>query len=140
VRRVFADTFYWIALTDPRDAWHRHAVEVNKTQSSVQIVTTEPVLVEFLNYFAGAGPYWRRIAVAVIDRLRQATTVEVLPHAMDGAFSDGLMLYADRTDKGYSMTDCMSMQAMRQRAIYEVLTHDEHFAQEGFVLLLRGRP
>ena len=113
---------------------------MNKTLGSVQIVTTEPVLVEFLNYFAGAGPYLRRTVVAVIDRVRQATTVEVLPHATAGTFSDGLMLYADRSDKGYSMTDCMSMQAMRQGAIYEVLTHDEHFAQEGFVLLLRGRP
>jgi predicted nucleic acid-binding protein len=46
-------------------------------------------------------------------------------------------LYADREDKGYSMTDCLSMTAMRERGIFEVLTHDAHFAQEGFTLLLR---
>lgn len=49
----------------------------------------------------------------------------------------GLDLYGARPDKGYSLTDCISMQTMRDRGIVEVLTHDHHFEQEGFVLLLR---
>jgi uncharacterized protein len=51
-------------------------------------------------------------------------------------FLDGLSLYKSRPDKGYSLTDCISMQAMHQEGITEVLTHDAHFAQEGFALLL----
>jgi uncharacterized protein len=49
----------------------------------------------------------------------------------------GIDLYADRRDKGYSLTDCVSMWEMRQRGIFEVLSHDSYFEQEGFVLLLR---
>jgi hypothetical protein len=29
------------------------------------------------------------------------------------------------------------MQTMRERGITEVLTHDHHFAQEGFMVLIR---
>jgi uncharacterized protein len=139
VRRVFADTFYWIALTDPTDAWHLTTREVSRSLGSVRIVTTEPVLIELLNFFAEAGPRRRREALATVDEIRQSSTVEVLPYEPYTTLSDGLALYADRDDKGYSMIDCLSMQAMRDRGIYEVLTHDAHFAQEGFVLLLHSR-
>jgi predicted nucleic acid-binding protein len=46
-----------------------------------------------------------------------------------------LSLYKARADKGYSLTDCISMNTMRERNLTEVLTHDQHFAQEGFSLL-----
>jgi uncharacterized protein len=137
VRRVFADTFYWIAITDPRDTWHSRAVAVSESLGSVRMVTTEPVLIEVLNFFAEAGPHWRRAALKTVDKIRQASRVDVLPYETHSSLNDGLTLYADREDKGYSMTDCISMQSMRALEIYEVLTHDEHFTQEGFVLLLR---
>jgi predicted nucleic acid-binding protein len=41
-----------------------------------------------------------------------------------------------RPDKGYSLTDCVSMLVMRQEGITEILTHDIHFTQEGFTKLL----
>ena len=51
-------------------------------------------------------------------------------------FLDGLALYKRRPDKGYSLTDCISMEALREEGITEILTHDNHFTQEGFVILL----
>ncbi len=35
-------------------------------------------------------------------------------------------------DKGYSLTDCVSMQTMRQGGLTQALTNDRHFEQEGF--------
>lgn len=52
------------------------------------------------------------------------------------SFLGGLVLYKARPDKGYSLVDCISMETMRQEGMTEVLTHDAHFAQEGFVILL----
>ena len=52
------------------------------------------------------------------------------------SFVDGFALYKARPDKGYSLIDCISMEAMRQDGITEVLTHDSHFTQEGFTILL----
>ena len=31
---------------------------------------------------------------------------------------------------------CISMEAMRQEGITEIFTHDNHFIQEGFIILL----
>ncbi|MBW4582237.1 MAG: hypothetical protein KME42_21945 [Tildeniella nuda ZEHNDER 1965/U140] len=53
-----------------------------------------------------------------------------------GLFEAGLALYKARLDKGYSLTDCVSMVVMQQEGIQDVLTHDRHFAQEGFTVLL----
>ena len=40
-------------------------------------------------------------------------------------------------DKGYSLTDFISMQTMRGEGIIEALTNDRHFEQEGFRALFR---
>ena len=53
------------------------------------------------------------------------------------SFLSGFSLYEQRMDKGYSLTDCISMQTMCNLEIQEVLTHDKHFTQEGFTILLQ---
>ena len=45
-----------------------------------------------------------------------------------------MSLYEQRLDKGYSLTDCISMNVMKQLNITEVLSHDKHFTQEGFTI------
>ena len=53
-----------------------------------------------------------------------------------GRFLDGLDMFESRIDKGYSLTDCISMNVCRELSITEVLTHDDHFRQEGLNILL----
>lgn len=61
--RVFADTFYWIALTDSADASHERA-----EQFTDEIVTTDEVLSEYLTFFCAAPEFMRReVALAVND-------------------------------------------------------------------------
>ena len=74
-------------------------------------------------------------AVAMLDRLRLRPEIEIIPQTRD-LFDAGLDLFRRRPDKGYNLTDCMSMALCRERDIAEVLTHDNHFAQEGFDILL----
>jgi len=136
LRRVFADTYYWVALTDPREPRHSDALAAGRSLGSDPVVTTEPVLIEFLNFFSEQGSHWRGRALAMIGTIAASTQIEVLPYEPEGTFQQGLLLYAARPDKGYSLTDCIAMQAMRDLEIYEILTNDQHFAQEGFVLLL----
>ncbi len=52
------------------------------------------------------------------------------------SFQTGLALYESRPDKGYSLTDCISMETMRQEGNTEILAHDDHFKQQGFITLL----
>ena len=133
-RTLFADTFYWIALIFPRDAFHAAVVSFSRTLGSVRVVTTDEVLTEVLSHFAGLGRYWRGRAVALVHDLRNDPDVDVLPQTR-ADFDAALAFYEARPDKGYSLTDCRSMVALRALGISEVLTNDHHFTQEGFTIL-----
>ena len=77
----------------------------------------------------------RRRAAALVRNLYKKATVTVHPQTRDTLLT-GLALYEARPDKGYSLADCISMEMMRQEGITEILTHDNHFTQEGFTVLL----
>jgi predicted nucleic acid-binding protein len=133
--KVFADAFYWIALANPADQWHTAAQRFDVENPAARLVTTEEVLTEFLNYYAEAGTRRRRIVGAMCEQVLLHPNIFVVPQS-SASFSQGLQLYRQRDDKGYSLTDCISMTAMREREIRQVLTHDQHFKQEGFTILL----
>jgi predicted nucleic acid-binding protein len=136
VPEVFADTFYLIALLNPADKWHEEARTFSQTNPEVSLLTTDAVLMEMLNYFSEAGEGMRQAAAALCDQTMAHANTVVLPQTRE-AFASGFDLYKARPDKGYSLTDCISMIEMRERNIHDVLTHDRHFAQEGFNLLFR---
>jgi predicted nucleic acid-binding protein len=135
VPEIFADTFYWIALANPADASHQAAKNFDFTNPEAALVTTDEVFSEFLNYFADAGERKRGIVVGMFEEAMKHAGVEVLPQTRQSLLR-GLDLYKGRSDKSYSLTDCISMMTMRERNITDVLTHDRHFAQEGFKILL----
>jgi uncharacterized protein len=135
---VFADTFYWVAFTNIRDTAHERAKAFMRTAPPRLILTTEEVLTEYLNYFAAWGPEFRHIATMNIHNMRASRTVRIVPQSV-ASFQAGLMLYQSRPDKGYSLVDCISMQAMREEGLTEILTNDQHFEQEGFRALFRDR-
>ena len=64
--------------------------------------------------------------------------IQVVPQTR-ASFESGVELYERRLDKEYSLTDCISMETMRNQGLTEVVTNDQHFAQEGFALLSNGQ-
>lgn len=132
---TFADTVYWVALANPRDQWYKRAKAANRSLRGARLVTTDEILGEFLAHFSGLGRTAREAAVRFVEATLRNPFVVVHPQS-HSSFLDGLALYKARPDKGYSLTDCISMSIMRREGIAEVLTHDNHFAQEGFSLLL----
>jgi predicted nucleic acid-binding protein len=132
---VFADTLYWIALINSRDQWHERAVSINSALTDASLVTTDSVLIEVANFFAEYGEIMRRKVALAIRTVLNDEQVEVLTESRH-TFLNGLETYESRADKGYSLTDCIAMNVMRKRGISEVLTHDTHFTQEGFHILL----
>lgn len=135
MRRVFVDTNHLVAIFNPFDQWHARAVEVEGGLTTNQRVTTELVLIETLNYFSGYRGAVKAAVARSIRLLRADPEIEVVLHTLQG-FDDALAFYESRPDKGYSLTDCVSMNVMRERGIVEVLSHDHHFRQEGFDVLL----
>jgi len=136
LKAVFADTFYWVALTNPDDSRYRDAMATEPLLRSVQVVTTDEILTEFMTFFA-SDSWFRRLASVTVRRLLTSAAVHVFPQSRE-SFLSGVSLYEARADKGYSLTDCISMQTMRREGIADILTNDRHFEQEGFRALFRA--
>ena len=136
MKPVFADVGYWIALFNPRDRLHSKALAVSRKIEGHRIITSQAVLTEFLNYFASFGVQFRKSAFQVIRSLEESPDVEIVTQTPE-QFEAALILYSQRPDKEWGLTDCNSFLVMQQRGITEALAHDEHFVQAGFVALLR---
>ena len=131
---LFADTFYWVAVLSPRDPFHTRVMAWGRNLGTTRLITTDEVLTEVLNWFSGAGPYWRTKTATFVHDLRSDPDVDVFPQTR-ADFDAALALYEFRPDKGYSLTDCRSMLVLRALGMTEVLTNDHHFTQEGFTIL-----
>lgn len=135
MKTVFADTIYWVASLNPRDQWHEAVLRAESALGDFQIITTESVLIEVLNFYAEYKQFLRQSAARLVRSSLDNFDIEIVKHSYE-TFLAGLELYEARPDKGYSVTDCISMNLMRERGVNEVLTHDHHFEQEGFAVLL----
>ena len=129
----FADTFFYLAVLNPRDARHQQALQLAR-QTRGQIVTTEFVLLELADGMA--RPPSREAFVKLDWSLRADPGVNIVP-ASASLWERGRDLYADRPDQEWSLTDCISFVVMKDRHIKEALTGDHHFEQAGFVALLK---
>ena len=137
MKKIFADTGYWIALLNPNDDLHEKARTIRQSLISNEIiVTSEMVFVELLNAFSGMGEHNRKKAVKLVQYATQNTKIEVIPQTT-ALFEFALQQYKRRPDKNWSLTDCSSFQIMTQQNITEALAHDKHFEQAGFIALLR---
>lgn len=133
---AFADTVYWQALYNAKDNLHNaaQALAADLEADRVRIVTSEMVLTEVLNALGNAD-LGRRLAVDLVQKLRADPNVEIVPNA-ECPFDVAFEFYKRRPDKQWGHTDCSSFIIMQNRGIYYALTHDHHFTQAGFSILM----
>jgi len=135
----FADTAFWIALASRRDEYHERAAAWSRYVVSAggRVHTTEPVLWEWLNGMS--HPAVRSVVANGYRQCHQDDTVHVVG-VSDEIRKSSVALYESRSDKAWSLTDCMSFVVMKKWGIQEALTSDRHFEQAGFQILLRELP
>jgi hypothetical protein len=133
MRAVFADTVFFLALLNSADQWHPAARSFS-VQPPGPLLTTEFVLTEVGD--ALSQPENRSRFKRLLVLLEEQPDVEIVP-ASSALFRRGCELYTQRTDKEWSLTDCMSFVVMTEYGIEQALTGDHHFEQAGFRLLMR---
>ena len=99
------------------------------------LVSTDLVLVETVNYLTPRIA--RERLHLLLDGVMVAGAVEFVATSSE-RLQQALALHRSRSDKEWSLTDCMSFVVMGERAISEALAYDHHFEQAGFVALLRA--
>ncbi|MDZ4782281.1 MAG: PIN domain-containing protein [Planctomycetia bacterium] len=129
---AFADTFYFIALLSRRDRAHAEAIEFDASYLG-RIVTSDWVLLELADAFSAVDN--RQRFATLFDFAAISEGYEVV-RASDADFDAGLLLYRSRSDKEWSLTDCISFTIMHRLGLHDAITGDQHFAQAGFNILL----
>ena len=133
--RCFLDTAYVIARFNRRDQYHDEAKRLaGAIAASKEIWTTDAVLLEVAAAFS--HPDNRSIAVALWDEFHggdpRCHSCAIAGPELEAA----VKLFRERSDKQWSLTDCLSFVAMGEQKLADALTTDHHFTQAGFRAVL----
>lgn len=126
--RVFADSFYFLAMLNRRDEMHDRGTQWTRTNRR-GLVTTEWIILELADGLAsghGRESIFRTRAELLADPKHL-----LIPFEMD-LYGDALDLFRRRADKQWSLTDCISFTVMEREGLTDALTGDRHFEQAGF--------
>ncbi len=133
---VFADTSYFLAYLGEKDQYHGRAVAWTRVVR-VPVVTTDYVVMEVGNSLTKGGD--RAVFVEFYRELRHEAKLEIIPASTE-LQDRGAKLFAERQDKEWSLTDCISFVVMWDRGLQAALSTDRDFEQAGFRPLLRYEP
>ena len=92
---------------------------------------------EWLNGLSDAST--RAVAAEGYRRAHADSSIEVVPFQPE-LIASAAQLYRTRTDKNWSLTDCLSFVVTQQRHRMEALTTDSHFEQAGFKAMMLAQP
>ena len=99
-----------------------------------RIITTEFILLELGNACARAEDH--ADFLALVEGMRASPRMTIIPLG-PVLLNRGLELMANRPDKDWSLTDCVSFVVMGDEGIQDALTADGHYEQAGFRALLK---
>ena len=130
---MFGDAFYFIALLNPADQFHAEALRVARSLTR-PLFTTTWVFVEVAD--ALSSPGFRRHVHLALESIAAHPRTRLI-EADANWYAQGMALYSARSDKSWSLTDCISFNVMTKYGLTEALTGDHHFEQAGFRALFK---
>lgn len=135
--RILLDTVYIQGLLNNADQHHAAAiVALSRVEEAEEVFITDAVITEVCNAFAKLD---RRAAMRFVHGCDSNSQITIV-HVDADLLARGLALYDERSDKTWSLTDCISFTVMQDRQITVAATGDHHFVQAGFVAILLETP
>ena len=132
--RLFLDTAFVQALLNRNDQYHSIAkLRLSELIAAKEVWTTEAILIEIGNALSASH---REGAVHFIKQCYTTPNIHVVPVDTE-ILKRGLVLYDERTDKEWGLTDCISFVVMSDQNLTDAMTTDRHFIQAGFQALMR---
>jgi predicted nucleic acid-binding protein len=115
-KKIFVDTAAWLALVNKSDRDHQRArgIRDDLVRHRCQFLVTDYVVVEVANALCRIP--FRETAVKLINSMQADKNIEIIE--IDRAiYNQAWMLYSDRPDKEWSLTDCASFVVMKQKRL-----------------------
>jgi uncharacterized protein len=135
MKAVFVDTMGWFSLLNSRDAFHESARAAmdRLRKGRVPLVTSDYVADETatLLKMRGAGHVLERFLTTLDESEALTFTFIDLER-----FRQARRMFLTQRDHGYSFTDVTSFIVMRELGLRRAFTHDRHFREAGFDVLL----
>ena len=130
---MLLDTSGLRCLYHQGEPFHHQAVQAYQTTQLC--LTHSYVLAEFVA-LATARRFPRVPVLDYLDALMDHPDIELI-WVGEEFHREAFALLLARRDKEYSLCDAVSFVLMRRRNLYQALTTDKHFEQEGFARLLK---
>ena len=128
--RIFLDTSYYVALLNPRDQWHKRAVNAIKAQD--ELITSSLVINETVSLLQARGHF--SAAVEFLREARMSPTLHIV-HIDPALQAEAWDLFARWGSAGANAVDCASFAVMHRMGIRKAATFDAHFRSAGFEIL-----
>jgi uncharacterized protein len=134
-RQVFLDTSFIVALENRDDPVHGRAIEIDRQLmgEDCDLLLHWGILLEIGDGYARVGR--REKGLVLLERFRREDGYRIAP-LTESLLNEATILYENRSDKNWGLTDCVSFVLMQQEGVSEALTADVHFRQAGFQTLL----
>ena len=131
---VFFDTSGFFALLDERDPAHRKAaLWVQDQRQRVRPLSTEWIVGETCTLLVARKR--AHLVARFLDYLERSVAL-LLVNPDETLLSSAKAMIRQQAEQGYSFVDCLSFCLMKERAVRDALTTDEHFRKAGFSPLL----
>ncbi len=118
MKTVFADTYYFIALLNPKDPAHLRANDFSRI-SRAQLLTTTWVFTELADGLS-RSPDRHLFRMVWDDFEHDPRSRLVWPD--ESLYRRAADLYDSRPDKQWSLTDCISFVVMQEQGLSEALS------------------
>lgn len=127
MKRVFADSAYWIGLRDKGDLCHQSSRRIARwvVENRIFLVVTPFIFAESHAYFSRI-PEIREMVIR--DFWQNPIVSFEQPSYQDHL--EAVKILAQR-DKCYSFADAVSFVVMLRLGLQDVITYDKHFVQFG---------
>jgi len=131
VKKMFADTSFFVAFYNKRDKNHFQAREFIRN-TSIFFIISDYIFDEFLTVLLARGH--KILSTEAGENILKDKNICLLKIDSE-IFQKAWEIYRNFKDKNWSFTDCTSYVLMKNLSVDTALSFDEHFKQFGFKIL-----
>lgn len=135
MKRIFIDSWAWVALVDRRDSKHERADQINEKllEDGYFFVTSNFVFGEALTTLRYQVGYEEALRFReIFTRLIKGRLLKVF-RVTEAVEEEAWQIFTKYQDQDFSWVDCTSFALMKREKLMEAFTEDHHFRVMGFI-------